>query len=170
MLISCGKSWTGLRWLTNTLGYDIPRERHVLTVELASSQPPSLGLPWQLRSSPLWRTLQMAFSALQVLGPRPTAVGTSAKSRAGWPLERASRLILSYKLICRSHDDQWPFPEETLRAVTGKASTVLWTKTHLPSELKMPSDIPTTECSKLSAISKSSDLCINSRWGLNLPV
>lgn len=116
----------------------------IVSMDLAPPWPPSCGLLRHLRPSPLKRAAQMASGALQILGQSPAAVEGSAKSRVRWPLERTSGLFFSCRLVCRSHDNQWPFPEDTW-SCRGRKSTVLWRKTYLPSELQMPPDIPTTD-------------------------
>lgn len=159
MLIQHGESWARSRWLTDILGHSIPRENRSSCPGIGSSPTSLQGPSMTAETFPLPRVLlEMASSALQVLGPRPAAMGFSTRSGVGWHLEKTSRLILSCRLACRRHANQWPFPEDTLRVVTGRRPTELWLKTYLRCELKIPPDIPSTEGSQTGAICKSSHL------------
>lgn len=109
----------------------------------SGSSPTSLLGPLvTARTFPLPRVLQMASRALKVLGPRPAARGPSTRSRVVRPLERTSRLILSYRLVCRRHDNQWPFPRTLLELSLGEGLQNCGWKPTSPVSLKYLLTLP----------------------------
>lgn len=137
--------------------------RVILPSDLAPSQPPSYGLLEYLRPNPLPRAMQMVSGALQVLGPNPVTMETSAWFRIRWPLERTSGLFFPVGMSAEAmiaHD----LFLRMLRAVMGESLQYCGEKPVFPLSLKCFLTFPPRNAQRRE---QSARAIISCQWSLD---